>query len=87
MIVRISSGRLKLRVDFPPGSSATLRDSLLRATANHPDTAAWWSDEAGRLRENLQIFVNGENARYRNGLDTLLTDGDEVYVIPLIAGG
>jgi molybdopterin converting factor small subunit len=46
-----------------------------------------WCDEQGRLRESLPVFVNGEHVRYRGGLQAELNDGDEVYIIPLIAGG
>ena len=87
MMIHICSGRLKLTLDLPAGAPATVRDALLRLPATHPGISTSCSDEAGRLRENLQVFLNGENVRYRSGLDTLLTDGDEVYVIPLIAGG
>ena len=87
MQVRISSGRLKLTVDLPAGPPATVGEALRRLSAQHPDARAAWTDESGRLRESLQIFVNGESLRYRGGLDSPLADGDEVYVIPLIAGG
>ena len=55
--------------------------------ASHPEPRAAWTDESGRLREPLQLFVNGENVRYRGGLACPLAEGDEIYVIPLIAGG
>jgi sulfur-carrier protein len=48
---------------------------------------ATWCDEQGQLRESLPVFVNGEHIRYRQGLQTELQAGDEVYVIPLVAGG
>jgi molybdopterin converting factor small subunit len=67
-----------------PPTVAQLLNSL-EDTA-HPWLADWW-DEQGRLRESLPVFVNGEHIRYRKGLQTVLKDGDEIYVIPLIAGG
>jgi molybdopterin synthase sulfur carrier subunit len=45
------------------------------------------ADWQARLRESLPVFINGEHIRYRQGLQTELKNGDEVYVIPLIAGG
>jgi molybdopterin converting factor small subunit len=48
---------------------------------------AAWRDGLGRLRESLPVFVNGEHIRYRQGMQTVLKEGDEIYVIPLIAGG
>ena len=87
MQVRISSGRLKLTVALPADPPATVGDALVRLSAQNPEALAAWTDDSGRLRESLQIFVNGESLRYRGGLDSPLADGDEVYVIPLIAGG
>lgn len=87
MIVRISSSRFKLTVDLPAHPPATVGDALLGLAASHPETRAGWADESGRPRESLQLFVNGENVRYRGGLACPLAEGDEIYVIPLIAGG
>ena len=67
-----------------PPTVAQLLNSL--EDAAHPRPAAW-RDEQGRLRKSLPVFVNGEHIRYRQGLETALKEGDEVYVIPLIAGG
>jgi sulfur-carrier protein len=87
MQVRISSGRFKFALDLSGGPPVAVRDALLRLAASHPATRAAWTDESGRLRDSLQVFVNGENVRYRGGLACPLVEGDEVYVIPLIAGG
>jgi molybdopterin synthase sulfur carrier subunit len=63
-------------------------EQLLKSVRNtHPQLIAGWCDERGRLRESLPIFINGEHIRFRQGLQTELKDEDEVYVIPLIAGG
>lgn len=44
-------------------------------------------DDQGKLLRSLNIFVNGENVRFLDGLSTPLKDGDEVSIIPLVAGG
>jgi|Deesub1362A_J573_1020465.scaffolds.fasta_scaffold27774_2 molybdopterin synthase sulfur carrier subunit len=41
----------------------------------------------GELVPFINIFVNGEDIRYLNGLQTELKDGDEVAFIPAVAGG
>ena len=87
MKVRVACGGFRLTVDLPAESPATVGELLRRLAASHPEPLAAWADESGRLRESLQVFVNGESLRYRGGLDSPLADGDEVYVIPLIAGG
>ena len=71
-----------------PGESPPTVEQLLNSVGNtRPQLIASWCDERGRLRESLPVFINGEHIRYRQGLQTKLQDGDEVYVIPLIAGG
>lgn len=44
-------------------------------------------DGEGRLHRSVNIFVNGENVRFLDGLSTPVKDGDEVSIIPLVAGG
>ena len=41
----------------------------------------------GELTPFINIFVNGEDIRYLDGLETQLKDGDEVTFIPAISGG
>lgn len=43
--------------------------------------------ERGELRPFLNVFVNGDDIRFANGLKTPVSDGDEVSIIPSIAGG
>lgn len=43
--------------------------------------------EDGTLRRTLNIYINGENIRFLQGLNTPLKDGDEVSIVPAIAGG
>ncbi len=44
-------------------------------------------DEEGNLRRFVNIFVNGEDVRFLNGLATKVKDGDEVSIVPAVAGG
>ena len=55
--------------------------------AVYPGITERLREENGRLRHTLNIYVNGENIRFLRGLDTPLKDGDEVSVVPAIAGG
>ncbi len=41
----------------------------------------------GTPRSLINIYINGKNAKFANGMDTLLNDGDEVYILPAVAGG
>lgn len=44
-------------------------------------------DEKGELRGFVNVFVNEEDIRFRNGLATAVKDGDEISIVPAIAGG
>ena len=44
-------------------------------------------DEAGNLRRFVNFYVNSEDIRFLDGAATSLSDGDEVSIIPAIAGG
>ena len=41
----------------------------------------------GSPRSLINIYVNGKNAKFSGGLETTLNDGDEVYILPAVAGG
>jgi len=43
--------------------------------------------EDGTLRRFVNVYVSGEDIRFRDGLDTELNDGDEVTILPAVAGG
>ncbi len=44
-------------------------------------------DEQGRVRRFVNIYVNGDDIRFLNSLETAVNDGDEVSIVPAIAGG
>ncbi|MEK7376821.1 MAG: MoaD/ThiS family protein, partial [Candidatus Margulisiibacteriota bacterium] len=44
-------------------------------------------DESGKLRRFINLYVNEEDIRFQQGDNTALKDGDEVSIIPAIAGG
>lgn len=41
----------------------------------------------GTPRSLINIYINGKNAKFSDGLETVLKDGDEVYILPAVAGG
>jgi sulfur-carrier protein len=44
-------------------------------------------DETGAVRKHLNVFVNSDNIRDLNGVDTTLTPGDVVTILPAVSGG
>ena len=43
--------------------------------------------EDGELRRFVNVYVGGEDIRFLDGLDTAVEDGDEVTILPAVAGG
>ncbi|MCI4433305.1 MAG: ThiF family adenylyltransferase [Nitrosopumilus sp.] len=41
----------------------------------------------GTPRSLINIYINGKNAKFSAGMETVLNDGDEVYILPAVAGG
>ena len=53
----------------------------------HPGIKERLCDEEGRVRRFVNIYVNGDDIRFLNNLETAVKDGDEVSIVPAIAGG
>ena len=65
------------------GSLAALIDDL---ESNHPGIKDRLV-EGEELRRFVNVYVNDEDVRFTGGLDTSLSDGDQVVVLPAVAGG
>jgi len=55
--------------------------------AAHPGMRERLCDEAGEIRRFVNIYVNDEDVRFLDGRNTALKDGDQVSIVPAIAGG
>ncbi len=44
-------------------------------------------NDDGTPRSLINIYINGKNARFSGGMETALKDGDEIYILPAVAGG
>ena len=62
---------------------ATVGDVLLALERAHPPISGWVLDEQGRIREHVNVFVNGTPGERR----TPVGDADRVHVLPAITGG
>ncbi|HEY5932325.1 MAG TPA: MoaD/ThiS family protein [Nitrospira sp.] len=71
-------------VETKAGSVVEMIDAL---NSTHPGIKDRLCDETGELRRFVNIYVNEEDIRFLKGKDTSLTDGDEVSIVPAIAGG
>jgi molybdopterin synthase sulfur carrier subunit len=53
----------------------------------HPGLKERLCDERGELRRFVNIYINGEDVRFLSGLNSELKDGDEISIVPAVAGG
>ncbi|MEO0458250.1 MAG: MoaD/ThiS family protein [Cyanobacteria bacterium P01_A01_bin.114] len=54
---------------------------------NYPGIKARLCDDQGELRRFVNFYVNSEDIRFLDGKETALKDGDEVSIVPAVAGG
>ena len=68
-------------------NAPNLRDLIAEMENSHPGIEERLLDENNELRRFVNIFINGEDVRFLHGLNSLLEDGDEVSIVPAVAGG
>ncbi|HEX5309581.1 MAG TPA: ubiquitin-like small modifier protein 1 [Solirubrobacteraceae bacterium] len=62
--------------------------AVLRDLADaHPATASQLFSEEGELNRYVNVYLNDEDVRVLDGLDTAVGDGDTVVILPAMAGG
>jgi molybdopterin synthase sulfur carrier subunit len=66
---------------------ATIQEVLAGLDKNYPGLKERICDESGQIRRFVNIFINGEDIRFKDGPNTSVADGAEVSIIPAIAGG
>jgi molybdopterin converting factor small subunit len=69
------------------GNAMTLRKALETLWERYPGIRYRLVTEQGGVREHINIFVGEESIRYSGGLDTPVTDGCEISIIPAVSGG
>lgn len=67
--------------------AGTVGDVLDQLDSQFPGIKERICESDGRIRRFVNVFVNGEDVRALNGSDTEVKDGDEVGIIPAVAGG
>ena len=67
--------------------AATIAEAIAELQARFPGFKERLLDESGAVRRFVNIYVNEEDIRFLQNQDTKLKSGDEVSIIPAIAGG
>jgi MoaD family protein len=67
--------------------AATVGEAMSALVALHPDLKKHLYTEDGKLRAFVNLYVNDEDIRYLQKEATALSDGDNISIVPSIAGG
>ena len=79
---RMTNGKDKVEVE-----SANLNDLVEKLNGEFPGFKDRLVDEEGELRYFVNIYLNGEDVRFMDGLNTSTSSGDEISIVPAVAGG
>jgi molybdopterin synthase sulfur carrier subunit len=87
--VRIPAPLKKLagEQDVIKSQGKTVREVLRSLTDAYPGLEERLRDEKGEVRRFINIYVNDEDIRFIQNLETPLKEGDQISIIPAIAGG
>jgi|TARA_Y100001949_G_scaffold144709_1_gene127650 molybdopterin synthase sulfur carrier subunit len=79
---RVTNGADKVNVEAE--NLAAVVEALNEA---YPGIKDRLCDESGALRNFVNVYINGEDIRFLDGLDTPTKSGDEISIVPAVAGG
>ena len=68
-------------------TGSTVGEVLGALTTRFPDLRKQLFNDEGRLRSFVNVYLNDEDIRYLGKLDTPVKDGDQVSILPAVAGG
>jgi len=68
-------------------SAGTIADAILELQTRFPGIKDRLMDDKGEVRRFVNVYVNEEDIRFLQNQQTPLKDGDEISIIPAIAGG
>jgi MoaD family protein len=69
------------------GSGGNVGEVLRSLAERHPATQSQLFSEDGDLNRYVNVYLNDEDVRVLDGLDTGVTEGDTIVILPAMAGG
>jgi len=77
----------KLGAGHKTSHTATIGAAITELQSRYPGIQERLTDENGEVRRFVNVYVNEEDIRFLQNQQTPLKDGDEISIIPAIAGG
>jgi molybdopterin synthase sulfur carrier subunit len=84
VLADLAGGSKHLNVEVAGDTVADLLEAL---AVEHPLLGRRIRDETGQVRRFVNVYVDGDDVRFRGGLATPVADGTVVQVLPSVAGG
>lgn len=79
---RVTNGENAVEIEAP-----TVQETIDLLDAKFPGIKERICDEDGELRYFVNVYLNGEDVRFLQGLQTTTKSGDELSIVPAVAGG
>ena len=79
---RVTNGENVVEIEAP-----TVQETIDLLDAKFPGIKERICDEDGELRYFVNVYLNGEDVRFLQGLETTTKSGDELSIVPAVAGG
>ena len=79
---RVTNGEQQVEVD-----ATSVLETIDALDSKYPGIKERLCDESGDLRHFVNVYLNGEDVRFLQGLETATKAGDELSIVPAVAGG
>ena len=79
---KVTNGEDKASVD-----AGTMVEVVKSLEVKFPGLKARICDDDGELRSFVNVYINGEDVRFLDGMNSSVSSGDEVSIVPAVAGG
>jgi sulfur-carrier protein len=79
---RLTNGNAEVSVE-----GATVSEALTNLDSEYPGFRDRIYDDSGKLRQFINIYVNDSDIRFSHGLETPISERDELSIVPAVAGG
>ena len=79
---RVTNGESEVDIE-----ASSVQETIDLLDAKYSGIKERLCDESGDLRYFVNVYLNGEDVRFLQGLDTAIKTGDELSIVPAVAGG
>ena len=79
---RVTNGQDKVSVE-----GTTLNEIISSLDSQFPGIKERLCEDQGQLRNFVNVYINGEDVRFLDGLESATKSGDEISIVPAVAGG